>query len=111
MLGTQRNIKQQTIPKNYALILMCICTERGSHVNIIFTFVLFFCGEEKEPGLSVLSSLLENSKFIFPVLPVTYIITTYESMLSLHTALLIFSCVLVVLQLLTTGRLYKGGIK
>lgn len=110
MLGIQRNIKQRPIPKNYALILMCICTERGLHVNAIFTFVLFFC-EGREPGLSVLRSLLENSKFIFPVSPVTCIITTHKTMLSLHTALLMFSCVLVVLQLLATGRLYKGATK
>ena len=59
------------IPKNYAVIVLCIYTVRGSHANNILAFILLICGEEREPILAVLGFWLENTKFIFHVSPVT----------------------------------------
>ena len=42
------------IPKNYAVIVLCIYTVRGSHANNILAFILLICGEEREPILAVL---------------------------------------------------------
>lgn len=68
--------------------------------------------EKRKPIVALLGFLMENCKFIFLASPgALSIISASKGTLSLCTAPLMFSCILMVLQLLTTGRFHEGGIK
>lgn len=69
MLGTQRNTKEWSIPKNYAVIVKCLCTLKDSHANSISLSVYLFV-ERKRAQLDGVSFLIGKDKFIF-ISPVT----------------------------------------
>lgn len=94
--------------KNYAVIVMCICCVRGSHDNFHFIYLW----REKRTYSGSVSFLNGKVQIYFSCFTCSInIISAYKCMLSLCIAPLIFSCVLIVLQFLTTGRFYEGGIK
>lgn len=99
-------------PQNHAVVVMSVRSIRGSQASSIFNFPLIYVWREKRTHSGSMRFLNGKSKIYFPCFTNNVnIIAAYKCMLSLHTALLIFSCVLMVLQLLTTGRFQGGGFK
>lgn len=99
-------------PQNHAVVVMCIRSIRGLQASSILNFPLIYLWREKRTHSGSVRFLNGKSQIYFPCFPNNInIIAAYKCMLSLHTALLIFSCVLMVLQLLTTGWFQGGGFK